>query len=165
MERMWPSFAKTPRKQGGLLTLHQDARKNQAKEERTNRQKAPENMPEKRSERMQKNYTVFKQWTEMHKIPFGRGRSHFSLPACLLFCFLQALNNIHSFPIVFPDITVLQNSLTSGATDMMVFGIFGKGRQGVFHTFPFSVRLLGGDKRGEGDADWHDGPRRDRLPV
>ena len=160
MERMWPSFAKTPRKQGGLLTLHQDARKNQAKEERTNRQKAPENMPEKRSERMQKNYTVFKQWTEMHKIPFGRGRSHFSLPACLLFCFLQALNNIHSFPIVFPDITVLQNSLTSGATDMMVFGIFGgldpiflwyeKGRQGVFHTFPFSFRLARGGQEGRG---------------
>ena len=123
-------------------------------------------MPEKRSERMQKNYTVFKQWTEIHKIPFGRGRSHFSLPACLLFCFLQALNNIHSFPIVFPDITVLQNSLTSGATDMMVFGIFGKGRQGGFPHFAFFFSTCsGGDKKGEGDVDWHDGPRRDRLPV
>ena len=39
--------------------------------------------------------------------------------------FLHALDDIYSFPIVFPDFTVLQNSLTSRATDMMVFGILG----------------------------------------
>ena len=45
--------------------------------------------------------------------------------ACLILHFLHALDDIYSFPIVFPDFTVLQNSLTSRATDMMVFGILG----------------------------------------